>query len=329
MNPQLIRLFGEAGQQYISGEHISRELNVSRTAVWKHIQALKEEGYVFESSTRLGYRLVSAPDRLSREKLLEALQTKVLGRHIHIFDEVDSTQNVAQRLVREGAPEGTLVLAERQTAGRGRLGRHWHSPKGKGIYLSLAVRPDLPLHLMPHMTLLAAVALCRAVRQTVPGVSPGIKWPNDLLVRGRKISGILMESSAENEALQYIVAGVGISCNLEADDYPEELREKATSLLIESGSKVEREKLIAAFLLQLEEMFQLYREQGFGVVRSLWEASSATIGRQVRMVAYGGSCEGEAVGLDDWGGLVVRQADGTLKTVYSADTELPGDPSVR
>lgn len=327
MNPDLIRLFEQAGQQYLSGETISRELNVSRTAVWKHIQALKEEGYVFEAATRLGYRLVSAPDRLSKEKLGEALKTKLLGRSVHIFDEVDSTQNVAQRLVREGAPEGTLVLAERQTAGRGRLGRHWHSPKGKGIYMSLVVKPDIPLHLIPHMTLLAAVALSRAVRQTVPGVSPGIKWPNDLLLRGRKISGILMESSAENEALQVIVAGVGISCNLEADDYPEELKDKATSLLIESGAKVEREALIAAFLYQLEELFTLYREQGFGPIRTLWEASSVTIGRQVRMIAHGGVYEGEALGLDEWGGLTIRMADGTVKTVYSADTELPGSPT--
>ncbi|WP_438445640.1 biotin--[acetyl-CoA-carboxylase] ligase [Gorillibacterium sp. sgz5001074] len=324
MNARLIRLFEEAGTQYVSGEQISRELNVSRTAVWKHIQVLKEEGYIFEAAPRLGYRMVSAPDRLTQERIEEYLATRLLGRNIHIFDEVDSTQNVAQRLVREGAPEGTLVVAERQTAGRGRLGRHWHSPKGKGIYMSLVVRPDIPLHLMPHMTLLAAVALCRAIRKTVPSVSPGIKWPNDLLLRGRKISGILMESSAENEALQYIVAGIGISCNLEAEDYPEELKEKATSLLIESGAKVDRAELIASFLFQLEEMFQLYREQGFAPIRTLWEASSATIGRQVRMIAHGGTYEGEAVGLDEWGGLIVRQQDGTLKTVYSADTELPG-----
>lgn len=322
MNGQLIRLFEANPSKYMSGEQISRELNVSRTAVWKHIQSLKEEGYVFEAAPRLGYKLVSAPDRLRPEDIALHLRTKLLGRSIHCFDEVDSTQNVAHRLVREGSPEGTLVLAERQTSGRGRLGRQWHSPKGKGIYMSLVVKPAIPIHLMPHLTLLSAVALCRAIRVRIPGLSPGIKWPNDLLIGGKKISGILMESSAENEALQYIVAGVGISCNLLPEDYPEELKDRATSLLIESGAKVDRAGLIAELLYQLEELYTLYMEQGFAPIRTLWEASSATIGREVRMIAHGGTYEGTAVGLDDWGGLVIRQADGSLRTVYTADTEL-------
>lgn len=322
MKERLIQLFEESRERYLSGEQISRELNVTRTAVWKHIQTLKEDGYVFEAAPRLGYKLVSAPDRLRPEAITRILRTEVLGREIHCFDEADSTQNIAHRLVREGAPEGTLVITERQTSGRGRLGRHWHSPKGKGIYMSLVVKPSIPIHLMPHLTLLAAVALCRAIRIAVPGLNPGIKWPNDLLIGGKKISGILMESSAENEALQYIVAGIGISCNLQPEDYPEELKDRATSLLIESGARVDRAGLIAEFLYQLEELYKLYLEQGFTPIRTLWEASSATIGQEVRMITHGGTFVGTAVSLDDWGGLTLRQADGSFRTVYSADTEL-------
>ncbi|MDF2924417.1 MAG: bifunctional biotin--[acetyl-CoA-carboxylase] synthetase/biotin operon repressor [Paenibacillaceae bacterium] len=319
MKKRLLALFAASQEEYLSGSKISMELQVSRTAVWKHIQALKEEGYLFEAAPRLGYKLLSAPDPLLPADLLPLLATKRLGRHIHCFDEVDSTQNAAHRLVREGAPEGTLVLAERQTKGRGRLGRHWHSPKGKGIYMSLIVKPAIPLHLTPHLTLLSAVALCRAIRKVVPGVDPGIKWPNDLLVRGKKISGILLESSAENEALQYIVTGVGISCNLEPEDYPEELKDKATSLLIESGQKVSRSLLVAEFLLQLEELYGLYLEQGFGPIRTLWEASAVTLGQRLTVTDSLGTAAGTAVGLDDWGGLVLKQADGSERVIYSVD----------
>ncbi|MDF2937089.1 MAG: bifunctional biotin--[acetyl-CoA-carboxylase] synthetase/biotin operon repressor [Paenibacillaceae bacterium] len=307
----------------MSGGEISKALEVSRTAVWKHIQALKVDGFTFEAVPRRGYKLLSQPDTFSPQDLLPLLRTRVLGRSIHCFDEVDSTQNVAQRLIRDGAPEGTLVLAERQTAGRGRLGRHWHSPKGKGIYMSLVVKPAIPLHLTPHLTLLAAVALNRAIRKVVPEVEPGIKWPNDLLIGGKKISGILLESSAENEQLQYIVTGVGISCNLEREDYPEELAGKATSLLIESGRRVERAKLIAEFLGQLEELYGLYYAQGFSPIQTLWEASAVTLGQTVRSSDAAGSFEGTAIGLNEWGGLRLRLADGSERTIYSADARNP------
>ncbi|RAU95552.1 biotin--[acetyl-CoA-carboxylase] ligase [Paenibacillus sp. YN15] len=319
MKQRLLELFKSAGGGYLSGGEISKALEVSRTAVWKHIQALKEDGFTFEAVPRRGYKLLSQPDTLSPDDLLPLLRTRVLGKSIHCFDEVDSTQNVAQRLIRDGAPEGTLVLAERQTAGRGRLGRHWHSPKGKGIYMSLVVKPEIPLHLTPHLTLLAAVALNRAIRKVVPEVEPGIKWPNDLLIGGKKISGILLESSAENEQLQYIVTGVGISCNLERSDYPEELADRATSLLIESGRRIDRARLIAQFLGQLEELYGLYYSQGFSPIQTLWEASAVTLGQTVRSSDANGSFEGTAVGLNEWGGLRLRLADGSERTIYSAD----------
>lgn len=319
MKEQLIALFRASPDQYLSGNRICGELGVSRTAIWKHIQALREDGYRFDSAPRLGYKLLSEPDTLKPADLLSLLTTKRLGCSIHCLDEVDSTQNVAKDLVRAGAPEGTLVVAERQTTGRGRLGRPWHSPKGKGIYMSLVVKPAIPLHMTPHLTLLAAVALCRAIRKVVPNVDPGIKWPNDLLVRGKKISGILLESSAENEALQYIITGVGVSCNLEPEDYPEELKEKATSLLIESGHKVNRAQLIAEFLLQVEELYSLYSEQGFGPIRTLWEASAVTLGQSFRLSDSSGPWEGTAVGLNDWGGLVLQLPDGSRKVLYSVD----------
>lgn len=321
MNERLLEWFREHPDEYISGESLSRELSVSRTAIWKHIRELKGQGYVFDAVPRLGYKLKSAPSVLDIGKLEARLATSVLGKHIHYYDSVDSTQTIARRLVEQGAPEGTLVIAEQQTAGRGRFQRKWYSPKGKGIWMTLVLKPSLPLQFIPQLTLLSAVALCRAVRKVVPELNPGIKWPNDLLVNGKKISGILLESSAENECLQYIVAGIGISVNMDLSDIPEELHTKATSLKLESGREIDRVELIAECLEQLEELYKLYTESGFAPIRTLWEASSVTLGRNIRMQTPKGWVEGYAESLDETGALTLTGKDGETFQVYSGDLE--------
>lgn len=321
MNERLLEWFREHPNEYISGESLSRELNVSRTAVWKHIRELKSQGYVFDAVPRLGYKLMSAPSVLDIGELQASLRSSVLGKHIHYFDTVDSTQNVARQLLEQGVPEGTLVIAEQQTAGRGRFRRAWLSPKGKGIWMTLVLKPSLPLQFIPQLTLLAAVALCRAVRKVVPEVNPGIKWPNDLLVNGKKISGILLESSAENECLQYVAAGIGISVNLEQSDIPEELRTKITSLKLEAGREIDRIALVAECLEQLEELYKLYTESGFAPIRTLWEASSVTLGRKIRLQTPKGWIEGYAESLDEAGALTLTGEDGGTFQVYTGDLE--------
>ena len=302
---------------YVSGARISRQLNVSRTAVWKHIRKLEADGYTIEAVPRLGYRLVGRPEKLSLAELLPRLETQQFGRHVKLLDEVDSTQNVVRKLAEEGAPEGTLVIAERQTQGRGRLGRSWLSPPGKGVWMSLLLRPQVPLPLTPQLTLLAAVALSRAVAQVVP-LAIGIKWPNDLLVDGKKISGILLESAAEDERLKFVVAGLGISVNLDAEDYPEELLQKAASLKMLSGQAVDRVRLIAAVMMEFERLYTLYRLEGFAPIRTLWEAHSVTLHRPAVLHTPEGRLEGVPESLDDMGGLRVRLEGGTIRTVYSA-----------
>ncbi|WP_248925465.1 biotin--[acetyl-CoA-carboxylase] ligase [Paenibacillus hamazuiensis] len=321
MNEKIIELFERHPNEFLSGEQLSEKLNCSRTAIWKHIEALRQQGYRFEAVSRKGYRLIAKPDRLDVGRLSASLSTKAMGRTIRYIDEADSTQNVLHRLAEEGAEEGTLVIAERQTAGRGRMGRGWHSPKGKGIWMSLLLRPRVPLHFTPQLTLLAAVALCRAIRGAT-NVDAGIKWPNDLLANGKKISGILLESKAEDERLKYIVAGIGISANLEPDDYPEELQDKATSLFIESGRPVDRAALIAAFLHEFEVLYSLFHEQGFAPVRMMWEALSVSLHRTVRCQMPNGYVEGVAESIDDSGALTVRVASGERVKVYSGDVEL-------
>lgn len=310
-------LEAEAGE-YVSGEVISRKMNVSRTAIWKQVRKLESEGYVIEAVPRLGYRLTGKPSRLSVHELLPKLTTKLFGRNLRLLDTIPSTQDELRSLAEQGAPEGTLVIAEQQTSGRGRMGRSWISPAGKGIWMSLLLRPPVPLPHTPQLTLLAAVALSRAISRIIP-VTIGIKWPNDLLVDGKKISGILLESAAEDERLRYVVVGLGISVNLEPDDYPEELLHKAVSLKMVSGSTVNRTDLIAAILEEFERLYGLYLEEGFTPIRVLWEAHSVTLNHQTQLHTPQGSFIGIPRGLDAMGGLQVELEDGSFRTVYSAE----------
>jgi len=320
MRERLLEMLAGREGEFISGEEASRRLGISRTAVWKHIRKLEEEGYTIEACRNRGYRLAGAPDRLTATGLAARLGTKTFGRTLHLFDEVGSTQDVAKRLAEEGAPEGTLVVAELQTSGRGRMGRSWLSPKGKGLWMSLVLRPEVPVFCTPQLTLLIAVALCRSLRRQT-GLDIGIKWPNDLLVGGRKISGILLESSAEEERLRHVVAGIGISVNLGPVDYPPELREKAVSLRMAAGRPFDRTETAALFLESLEELYDLYREEGFEPIRLLWEASSVSLGRPAELKTPQGTVEGVPLGLASSGALRVRTADGLVREVFSAEFE--------
>jgi BirA family biotin operon repressor/biotin-[acetyl-CoA-carboxylase] ligase len=320
INEQLIQLFVGNPDVFLSGEELSNKLACSRTAVWKHIERLRAEGYVFEAVPRKGYRFISKPDKLDIEHISEQLQTRVLGRKILYYDEVESTNTLAHSMVLEGAEEGTLVIAEHQTTGRGRMGRKWHSPKGKGLWMSLVLKPQITLQFAPQLTLLVAVALCRSIRK-LTSLPVGIKWPNDLLIEGKKISGILLESSADEEKLQHVIAGIGISVNLDSDDFPEELRSVATSLSIEAAQQVDRTQLLCQFLLELETLYELYHEQGFAPVKLLWEALNVSLGCAVRSQGPQGMIEATAEGIDDAGALVVRLADGSLTKWYSSNVE--------
>lgn len=299
--------------EFVSGTVISRELNVSRTAIWKQIRKLEADGYVIEAVPRRGYRLIERPSRLTLAALLPRLSTQAFGRNLKLLDTVNSTQDELRKLAEDGAPEGTLVIAEQQTQGRGRMGRSWLSPAGKGVWMSLLLRPEIPLPLAPQLTLLAAVALSRGIVRVV-SLPIGIKWPNDLLVNGKKISGILLESAAEDDRLKYVIIGLGISVNLDAEDYPEDLRQKAASLKMLSGEPINRSDLIASVLEQFEQLYGLYREQGFDPIRSLWEAHSVTL-RQTLVLQD--SLVGVPESLDEMGGLRVRLSDGSIRTIYS------------
>ncbi|MEK8127363.1 biotin--[acetyl-CoA-carboxylase] ligase [Paenibacillus filicis] len=321
MSERLIELFEQSDGGFVSGEHLSGVMGISRTAIWKQIERLKQQGYLFEAVPRKGYRLLSAPEKFPIAEFLSALQTERFGRQIKYSEEVESTQLVIQQLVQAGAEEGALALAELQTAGRGRLGRVWHSPKGKGLWFSVLLKPEwLNLADTPQLTLLTAVAVCRAIR-AVTSLDVGIKWPNDLLVGGKKIGGILLEASVENGSLRHVIAGIGISVNLAPEDYPAELLEKATSLSIAAGTKIDRAALLNRILTELEQVYALYRTEGFAPVKLLWEALTVSLGRRISSTTAQGPIEGFAERIDDHGALSLRMDDGSVRILYSGDID--------
>lgn len=294
--------------RYVSGEQLSNRLQVSRTAVWKHIGGLREDGYVIESSPRLGYRLVSLPDLLLPLEIKDGLKANIFGKQIYYQRTIDSTNRLARELAAAGEPEGTLILSEEQLSGRGRLGRSWLSPAG-GIWFSLIVRPSLPPYKAQLMTLLAVVAAVEATQKTT-GLSPGIKWPNDLLLGGRKLAGILTEVSAEMERVNYLVLGIGLNANLAAEHFQGELADSATSLLLETGQLVSRVRWMQNFLTVFEQAYLVAKEQGFASVIACWRRYSVTLGQNVIVNSGGRSVHGTALDIDEQGALLVKTAAG-------------------
>jgi BirA family biotin operon repressor/biotin-[acetyl-CoA-carboxylase] ligase len=316
----VLAFLAEAGDEFVSGEAISDKLGLSRASVWKHVEALRGRGYRIDAVPAKGYRLRAIPDRLGALELRPLLSTHDLGQTLHCLDVVVSTSDVARELAEEGAAHGELVVAERQTGGRGRRGRTWASPPGLNLYFSAVLRPDLPPQRASEITLAASVALCHAVRQA--GVPARIKWPNDLVVGGRKLAGILTELAADPDRVEWVVLGVGVNLNALPADFPEEVRAGATSLAMERGQPVPRALFAAAALALLEEWLDRLEGEGFAPVREEWRALSDTLGREVRVAVDGREVEGVAEDVDETGALLVRSG-GALVRVLSGDVASP------
>jgi len=315
----VLTFLAEAGEAFVSGEAISDKLGLTRAAVWKHVEALRGQGYRIEAVPARGYRLAEVPDRLGPLELRPLLNTHDVGREIHWYEELGSTSDRAKELADDGAEHGEVVIAEAQTAGRGRRGRVWASPPRRNVTFSVVLRPDLPPGRAPELTLVASIAVCEALRQA--GVDAGIKWPNDVLVGGRKIAGILTELAAEPDRVHWVVIGVGVNVNARAEDFPPELRGQATSLLIERGGPAPRALFAVACLTALEEWLDRHAEEGFGAIRAAWRERNVTLGQQVLVQADGRDIRGTAVDLDEQGALLVRDAGG-LQRILAGDVTL-------
>ncbi len=316
---ELLKSLRESHGAWTSGESLASDLMVSRSAVWKHIKALQEEGYKIESSTKRGYLLRNLPDRLLPAEILQGLKTVCFGRgKIEYYTETDSTNVRARALAQEGAPEGTVVVAETQTRGRGRRGRTWFSPPGCGIHVSVILRPRVQPHEAPQLTLMTAVAMAETLLDQVD-LPFAIKWPNDILINGKKISGILTEMALEMDRVDYVVVGLGLNVNTPEEAMAEEIRDIATSLRMLTGKTFSRVDILRGFLEKLEYYYALFQDRQFERIRDRWKELSGIVGKQVKIEGLDRAYEGEVVDLDRDGFLILRKPDGICERIVAGD----------
>lgn len=314
---QALRLAAEP----LSGEVLAARLGLSRAAVWKRINRLKARGYAIAGSPRRGYRLLAATDKLLPEEILPGLKARRLCGPVHHFEEVASTNDLAKELAARGAPEGTLVVAEAQSRGRGRLGRQWNSPPGTGLYVSLLLRPPLPPTEMPQITLTTAVAVARALKR-VTGVVPGIKWPNDLLLGGKKLGGILTEMETESEQIRHLVVGLGL--NVDTRAFPEELAATATSLALGLGRPLpinSRLAILKAWLEEFEDLYERFLARDFPGILEEWRSLTVTLGQRVTVRQGALALHGLALEVAPDGALLLETDSGEVIRVTSGEIE--------
>ena len=321
MRKTIVEMLKRAGNDFISGESIAGELQISRTAVWKHIQKLREHGYEILSRERRGYKLKDAPDLLLPSEIQIGLETQIVGVEMNYEPSVDSTNRVAKALAYHGAADGTIVVAEEQTGGKGRLERKYFSPRGKGIWFSVILRPNFLPKDAPKVTLMAAVAVAEAMTRF--NLKPEIKWPNDILFNGRKLVGILTEMTGEMGKIYYIVVGIGINVNICREDFPEELRDIAAGLCEMTGDELSRVQIFRAVLEEFDKIYREVKANGFDEVFRLWRKHNVTLGKNIRVISTmdGNSFMGKAVDLNEDGALVVETPEG-LKAVYAGDVSI-------
>ena len=318
---KLLDAFTNAADTFLSGQHLAELIGCSRTAVWKHIEELRKEGFELEAVRNKGYRIVKTPERITADEIRLGLTTNFIGKNIHYEESVESTQKIAHRLSNEDEPEGTIIIAEEQRSGKGRMDRTWHSPKYTGIWMSLIIRPNIPLTKAPQLTLLTAVAIVQAMEEET-GLQPEIKWPNDVLLNGKKVTGILTELQAEADRIHSIIIGIGINVNQKKEDFPSELQEKASSLFIEKGEVISRAGLIKSFFKHFEKLYLLYLDQGFFPIKLLWEGYAVSIGKILKARTLTNVIEGKALGITDKGVLKLEDETGFVHHIYSADIEV-------
>lgn len=315
---QILDLLEQNRGRHVSGADLSRTLEVSRSAIWKQIETLRAQGYGITGGPNLGYLLESLPDLLYPREIQKDLHTRSFGRQVFHLRSVGSTNQVAQDLGRRRYPEGTLVAAEEQTAGRGRWQRSWWSPPETGVWLSLVLRPQLAPYQVSQITLVAGVSCARAIEDCL-GLRPGIKWPNDIVYDGRKLCGILVEMDATAEQVHFLVIGIGINVNQELEDFPLDLRDTAVSLGMIAGRRVQRLPLVQRFLEVFEDDYDRFCRDGFAAARQAWLSYQATLGKAVRVQAGLEEFTGEACGLDDDGSLLVRLGSGQVRRCIAGE----------
>jgi BirA family biotin operon repressor/biotin-[acetyl-CoA-carboxylase] ligase len=322
IDAQILNALRAAADDAVSGAELSEKLDVSRAAIWARIEELRSLGYDIKATPHLGYQLVSAPDVLHADDLVSRLgKTKVVGRDIRVFSETTSTNDIADKLARDGVKEGVVVFAESQTKGRGRLGRKWLSPSKRGLWFSVLLRPDLRPQETTQLTVASGTALRRAI-ESHTGLKAEIKWPNDILINGKKVAGILTELSAELDQVKYVILGIGVDVNQNPSDFPTELRRLATSLKTELGKAVSRPELAVAILQELDRDYARLCSGRFQAIADEWEEHCKTLGHRVKIRTGERQISGRAESLGEDGTLLLRTDHGHLERIMGGDVTL-------
>lgn len=318
----ILKALADKKGKFISGEELSTILGITRTAVWKHIARLKEDGYSIHAVSNRGYRLEAAPDVFGKGSVFSQLHTKLLGRELVFLEEADSTNDEMKRLVANGAEEGTVVLAEKQISGRGRRGRTWASQTGKGIYMSILIKPDIAPGEVQAITLAASSAVCKAI-EPYTLTRPGIKWPNDILLQNKKVCGILTEMTAEPDRIHSIIVGIGLNVYHSEADFPGALQETATSLMLNSKVDISRSRLIAQILEQFEDLYlDFIQKRSTAKFLNIWRCFSITIGYDILVYQNGEPWQAKALDVLDDGRLLVETRDGRRQAISSGEISI-------
>ncbi|MDV3427608.1 MAG: biotin--[acetyl-CoA-carboxylase] ligase [Bacillota bacterium] len=321
MKEVILNYLKDNENKFISGEEISSRLNITRASVWKYINSLKNDGYQIESVSRKGYKLTGSPDILTYEEIQAYLKTSRIGRKIIYKKSIDSTNSECRRIA-DAESEGTAVVGEEQLKGRGRLGRTWTSPLYKGIFMSIILKPDIDMEEAPKITSIGAAAVFLALKDI--GIECQVKWPNDVVINGKKVCGILTEMSGEINRINYIVIGIGINVNLNADDIPEDLKDKATSLLIEKGKNIDRRILLSGLLNHFENLYDEFLKGDYSRTVSICRDNSSLVGKEVRIIKNGKEAVGKAIDIGKDGALIIEYKNGEKDKIISGEVSVRG-----
>ena len=315
---KIIRLLRECAHSYLSGQVLSKTLGISRTAIWKHITAIKDMGYDIEASPARGYRLNLQDMPFNKIEIASNLKTSYIGKTVSFHASLNSTNDTTKELAAHGAEQGFAVVADSQKKGKGRLGRRWESPAGVNIYTSIILRPNILPVFAPQLTLVSAVAAA----ETISGYlkkAPNVKWPNDILINSKKVAGILTEMNSEMDRINFIVIGIGVNVNMTKKMFPEELRQIATSLKEETGRDISRIDFIQTLYLNMERWYKEYLKNGFEPVRKTWTDYFNMRGKMAKVQQMDRVIEGIAIGIDGDGALLLRGKDGKVARILSGD----------
>jgi len=316
---RILSILYDSTAPFVSGEELSRTLEISRSAVWKQIKALRTLGFTISAEPSRGYKLVSSPDRLHAASITHLLKSALIGGKITVLSEAVSSNSVAFRMAEDGAEDGSVVIAEGQTGGKGRLGRSWASPPGVNLYCSIILRPPIQPVAAPQLTFLSVIAVARAIEQLTT-LKTRIKWPNDILIEGKKVAGLLNEMSAETDKVNFVILGIGVNLNMTRDQFPDNLRHAATSLFIESGVKVERNFFARVMLQELDSLYVTFLSDGYAPARREWLERSWLEGAMVTVTDSNSVRSGRVTGIDEYGALLLD----TGEQILSGDVVIGG-----